>query len=253
MMRWLSIFNSRKHKDGIGMKIPSWIIIDEMKLVKNYRMTTSAPRTPNPDVAEGESSALRKSTVIRLRIPQRRSTRLTPPTPIPTTDEADDLIVQDTIQLSLVEQKSHEELEAKQNEEKVKEHLMAEEIEKLVEGMENVEEHGVDKEEESEEDDYELRIMEEWKHVEESRNTPSPTTIRSPRIHYTLISPNTEKLKELTVNDPPPSSNTPSSSSPKPKLSASQHILSLFKPKTRRFKRYKSFFDELQGRYKYLF
>ncbi|GKF92709.1 hypothetical protein Tco_0279428 [Tanacetum coccineum] len=33
----------------------------------------------------------------------------------------------------------------------------------------------------------------------------------------------------------------------------SQHILSLFKPKTRQFKCYKSFFDELQGRYGYLF
>ncbi|GJU04476.1 hypothetical protein Tco_1120906, partial [Tanacetum coccineum] len=63
----------------------------------------------------------------------------------------------------------------------------------------------------------------------------------------------TEKLQELTINDQPPSSSTPSSSSPKPNLSASQHILSLFKPKTRHFKCYKSFFDELQGRYRYLF
>ncbi|GKD49319.1 hypothetical protein Tco_1278295 [Tanacetum coccineum] len=38
-------------------------------------------------------------TIIRLRIPPRRSTRLTLPTPIPTTDEADDLILQDTLQL----------------------------------------------------------------------------------------------------------------------------------------------------------
>ncbi|GJW44149.1 hypothetical protein Tco_0072948 [Tanacetum coccineum] len=80
----------------------------------------------------------------QLRIPQRRSTRLTPPTPIPTTNEADDIILQDTIQLSLVEQKSREELEAKQNEDKFKEHLMAEEIKKLVEGTENVEENEVD-------------------------------------------------------------------------------------------------------------
>nr|GEW49418.1 hypothetical protein [Tanacetum cinerariifolium] len=40
--------------------------------------------------------------------------------------------------------KSHKELEAKQNEDKVKEHLMAEEIKKLVEGTENVEENEVD-------------------------------------------------------------------------------------------------------------
>ncbi|GKA61815.1 hypothetical protein Tco_0761334 [Tanacetum coccineum] len=68
-----------------------------------------------------------------------RSTQLTPPTPIPTTDEADDLVLQDTLQVSLAEQKSHEELEAKQNVEIVKEHLMAKEIEKFVEGTKNVE------------------------------------------------------------------------------------------------------------------
>ncbi|GKA36907.1 hypothetical protein Tco_0723472 [Tanacetum coccineum] len=70
--------------------------------------TTSAPRSPNPVVAEGESSAPRRSTVIRL--------------------------------LSLAEQKSREELEATQNVEKAKEHLIAEEIEKLVKGSENVDE-----------------------------------------------------------------------------------------------------------------
>ncbi|GKD66885.1 hypothetical protein Tco_1308993, partial [Tanacetum coccineum] len=52
-----------------------------------------------------------------------------------------DLVLQDTLQESLAEQKSHEELEAKQNTEKVKEHLMAEEIEKLVEGSKNVEDN----------------------------------------------------------------------------------------------------------------
>ncbi|GKC61033.1 hypothetical protein Tco_1088631 [Tanacetum coccineum] len=204
-----NIFNSGKNKAGVGMEIPSWMITNEMNLTENYRMTASAPRTPNPDVAKGESSASRKSTVIRLRIPQRRSTRHTLPTPIPTIDEADDIILQDTIQLSLAEQKIREELEANQNEDKVKEHLMAEEIEKLVEGTENVEENEVDsstlrqinnqmiptlEEEESAEDDYELRRKEKGKHVDESRNTPSPTTIRSPRIHSTLISLDTEKL-----------------------------------------------------------
>ncbi|GJQ95911.1 hypothetical protein Tco_0007050 [Tanacetum coccineum] len=101
-----NIFNSRKHKDGVGMKILSWMITDEMKLTENYRMyvvvfvvdvpttqsqpiestqgthrTTSAPRSPNPAVDEGES---------------------------------------------------------------IKEHLITEEIEKLVEGAENVENDEVD-------------------------------------------------------------------------------------------------------------
>nr|GEV67888.1 hypothetical protein [Tanacetum cinerariifolium] len=174
---------------------------------------------------KSESSAPRRSTIIRLYIPLRRSTRLTSPTPIPTTDEADDLVLQDTIQVSLAEHKSHEELEAKQNVETVKEHLMAEEIKKLVEGLENIKENVevassslrnddnqthlgtrleprsdkespevenineisepvniIEEEEELADDDYELKRREKGKHVEEIRNTPSPTTIRYPRI-----------------------------------------------------------------------
>ncbi|GJX59180.1 hypothetical protein Tco_0290570 [Tanacetum coccineum] len=152
-----------KHKDGLGMKISSWMITDEMKLTDHYQMyavvfgvdvpttqsqpiksaqgthrTPSAPRSPNPEIDEEESSALRKSTIIRLCIPQRRSTRLTPPTPIPTTAEADDIILQDTIQLSLAEQKSHDKLEAQQNVQNGEEHLIAEKIQKLVEGAKNV-------------------------------------------------------------------------------------------------------------------
>nr|GEW16453.1 hypothetical protein [Tanacetum cinerariifolium] len=102
-----------KHKDGVGMEIPSWMITDEMKLMENHQMyvlvfgadvrrtqsqpiectkgthrTTSNPRSPNPDVEEGEST--------------------------------------------------------KQNVQKVEEHLIAEEIEKLVERTENVENLEVD-------------------------------------------------------------------------------------------------------------
>ncbi|GKB13374.1 hypothetical protein Tco_0847297 [Tanacetum coccineum] len=139
-----NILNSGKHKDEVSMKIPSWMINDEMKLTENYWMIISAPKSPNPETDKGESSSLRKSTVIRLCIPQRRSTRLTPPTSIPTTTEADDIILQDTIQLSLAEQKSRDELEAKQNIQQVEEHLIAEEIEKLVEGAENVKNVEVD-------------------------------------------------------------------------------------------------------------
>ncbi|GKF96418.1 hypothetical protein Tco_0289153 [Tanacetum coccineum] len=46
---------------------------------------------------------------------------------------------------------------------------------------------------------------------------------------------------------------TPSSSSPSTKLSTTNRLLSLFKAKPARFKRYKSFFQELQGHYGYLF
>nr|GFB79966.1 hypothetical protein [Tanacetum cinerariifolium] len=57
-----------------------------------------------------ESSAPQKTIVIRLRIPPRRSIALTPPTLIPTTGEADDLILQDTLQVTkfMPKRKSHE-------------------------------------------------------------------------------------------------------------------------------------------------
>ncbi|GKB39141.1 hypothetical protein Tco_0884083 [Tanacetum coccineum] len=90
----------------------------------------------------------------------------------------------------------------------------------------------IEEAEESAKNDYELRRWEKGKHVEESRNTPPPTPTRSTGIHSNLISLDTEKLHELTLTDSKSLTSTPSSSSPKPTLSMSQHILSLFKPKT---------------------
>ncbi|GJU27454.1 retrovirus-related pol polyprotein from transposon TNT 1-94 [Tanacetum coccineum] len=71
--------------------------------------------------------------------------------------------------------------------------------------------------------------------------------LRSPRNLSTLVSSDTEKLQELTVTHP-----TPSSGSSAPKLTKTNRLLSLIKAKPNRFKRYKSFFHELQGRYGYL-
>ncbi|GJR83848.1 hypothetical protein Tco_0154633 [Tanacetum coccineum] len=85
-----------------------------------------------------KSSAPKRSTVIHFRLPKRRSTRLTPPALVPTIDKADEMILQDTLQVSLAEHKSREEQEARENVELVKEHLASVEIEKMVEGSENV-------------------------------------------------------------------------------------------------------------------
>ncbi|GKE01584.1 hypothetical protein Tco_1389567 [Tanacetum coccineum] len=152
----------------------------------------------------------------------RRPTRLTPPSPIPTVDKADEIILQDILQVILAEHKSREEQEARENMELVNKHLASVEIEKTEKG----------------------------KIVEDFRSTPFPTPIRSPRIHTDLVSSHTEKLQELTITD---TTLTPSSSSLNTKLSTTNRLLSLFKAKPARFKRYKSFFQELQGRYGYLF
>ncbi|GJZ45617.1 retrovirus-related pol polyprotein from transposon TNT 1-94 [Tanacetum coccineum] len=248
------------------MQIPAWMITDEMKQTEHYWMyaevfgidvpltqsqptesthgthrTTSAPRSPNPDKEAAKSSAPRRSTVIRLRIPKRRSTRLTPPAPVPTVDKADEMILQDTLQVSLAEHKSRKEQEARENVALVDEHLASEEIEKMVDGQENIV------------DDSSIPRNDE-PNIPGTRIEPRSNK-ESPEVELTKETPVVEitnvviPVNELT--DTPHT--TSSSSSPHKKLAKTNRLLSLFKTKPTRFKRYKSFFYELQGRYGYLF
>ncbi|GKB60853.1 hypothetical protein Tco_0917039 [Tanacetum coccineum] len=145
------------------MRIPAWMITEEMKQTEHYRMyaevfgldvpltqsqpiestqgthrTTSAPRSPNPITEAAELSAPKQSTMIRFRLPERRLTRLTPLALVPTTDKADEMQLQDTLQVSLAEHKSREEQEAIENVALVNEHLATTEIDKLVDDSENV-------------------------------------------------------------------------------------------------------------------
>ncbi|GJW09281.1 hypothetical protein Tco_1575108 [Tanacetum coccineum] len=75
---------------------------------------------------------------------------------------------------------------------------------------------------------YELKKRDKGKIIEESRSTPFPIPIRSPRIHTDLVSSDIEKLQELmeTVTKI-----TPSSRSCNTKLSHTNQLLSLFKAK----------------------
>nr|GEV59926.1 hypothetical protein [Tanacetum cinerariifolium] len=93
-----SIFNLGKNKEGVGMKIPSWMVTDETKLTQYYCMYAEAFG------------------------------------------------------------KSRDDFEAHQNVKKVKEHLVAEEIEKMVEKI-VVEQpmNVIEEEDETAEEDYELR------------------------------------------------------------------------------------------------
>ncbi|GJT28722.1 hypothetical protein Tco_0908997 [Tanacetum coccineum] len=194
-----------------------------------------------------ESSAPKRSTMIHFRLPKRRSTCLTTPSLVPTVDKADEMILQDTLQVSLAEHKSQEEQEARENVELVKEHLASLEIEKMVEGSKNVIDDSLlprndepkipstrleprsdkespeveitndkeveitndveveitnvvihvnvkEEEEEITDEVYELKRKEKGKIVKDSRSTPFPTPIRSPRIHTDLVSLDTEKL-----------------------------------------------------------
>ncbi|GKE88577.1 hypothetical protein Tco_1566052, partial [Tanacetum coccineum] len=154
-----NIFNSGRHKDKVGMQIPDWMITEEMKHTEHYRMyaevfgldvpltqsqpiestqgthrTPRAPRSPTLKKDTSESSAPKRSTVIHFCLPESRSIRLTPPAPVPTVNKADEMILQDTLQISLAEHKSRKEQEARENVELVNKHLASKEIEKMMEG-----------------------------------------------------------------------------------------------------------------------
>ncbi|GKE72645.1 hypothetical protein Tco_1534686, partial [Tanacetum coccineum] len=189
-----------------------------------------------------------------------QSGSLTPPALVLTIDKADEMILQDTLQVSLAEHKSHEEQEARENVALVDEHLASEEIEKMVDEQENIVEIAKEKEveitkeqeveiiketsavditniiipvnvtnedEEITDEVYELKRREKGKIVEETRKLPIPTPIRSLRIHTNLVSSDTEKLQELT-NTP---HTTSSSSSSHKTLSKTNRLLSLIMPR----------------------
>ncbi|GJY05441.1 hypothetical protein Tco_0371381 [Tanacetum coccineum] len=269
-----NIFNSGRHKDKVGMQIPDWMITEEMKHTEHYRMYTKVfgldvPLT-QPQTTESTQGTHRTPSA------PRRSTRLTPPALVPTVDKEDEMILQDTLQVSLAEHKSREEQEARENVELVNKHLASEEIEKMVKGLENVIDdslHPRNDEPKIPDTRLEPRSDKESPEVEitndeevEITNVVIPVNVneeedeitdevyelkrRSPRTHTNLVSSDTEKLQELTVTD---TQTTSSSRSPNTKLYKTNRPLSLFKAKPARFKRYKNFFQELQGHYTYLF
>ncbi|GJY02406.1 hypothetical protein Tco_0360558 [Tanacetum coccineum] len=244
------------------MQIPAWMITDEMKLTEHYRMS------PNPDKEVAESSAPRRSIVIHLRIPERRSTRLTPPAPVPTIDKADEMILQDTLQVSLVKHKSHEEQEARENVALVDEHLASEEIKKMVDGQENiVDDSSIPRNDESNipgtridprsdkespkveiAKEKEVEIAKE-KEVEISKekeveltNVVIPINVNDEDEEitnevYELKRREKGKIKLSELTDTPHT--TSSSSSPHKKLAKTNRLLLLFKTKPTHFKRYK--------------
>nr|GEV82921.1 Gag-protease polyprotein [Tanacetum cinerariifolium] len=158
-----------------------------------------------------------RSTVIRLRLPQRKSTSLIPPAPVLMVDKAEELILKDTLQ----------------------------EIEKMVEG----EEHVVDDSSIPRNDEHNIPGI----RLEPKSDKKSPEVGITDVIVPVNVYDEEEEADEITDEELTVPHTTPSSSSPSNKLSHTNRLLSLFKFKPARFKRYKSFFQELQGRYEYLF
>nr|GEU47675.1 hypothetical protein [Tanacetum cinerariifolium] len=96
-----SIFNSEKNKEHVGIRIPEWMLMKEMKLTKYYQLL------PYPVEQQGVLSAPHKPIIIRIR----RRSQSDYETPILTSTEIDITI---------------------------EENLVNEEIEKIVEGNDDV-------------------------------------------------------------------------------------------------------------------
>ncbi|GJY73768.1 hypothetical protein Tco_0478199 [Tanacetum coccineum] len=124
----------------------------------------------------------------------RQSARLTPPVPVPSAEKADEMILQDMIQVSLAEHKSREEQEARENValEKEEETTKDTEVEPdkdtpMVDVTNIVPPVNVDDEEDEIIDEvFELRRRVKGKNVEETRISPIPSPTRSPRNLSTL-------------------------------------------------------------------
>ncbi|GJU38407.1 hypothetical protein Tco_1191364 [Tanacetum coccineum] len=102
-----NIFNSGRNKNKVGMRIPAWMITEEMKQTEHYRMYVE---------------------VFGLDVPLTQSQ--------PT--ESTQGTYRTTSAPSLAEHKNHEEQEARENVALVSEHLASVEIDKLVDDSENV-------------------------------------------------------------------------------------------------------------------
>ncbi|GKA14118.1 hypothetical protein Tco_0693764 [Tanacetum coccineum] len=225
------------------MRIPAWMITEEMKQTEHYRMyaevfgqdvpltqlqptestqgthrTTSTPRSPNPITEAAELSAPKRSTVIRFRLSERRSTRsLHHQLQVPTADKCYEMLLQDrhdsspprnddtTIPGTRLELRSDKESsEVEITKEKEVEIMKETEVEFVAKTLE----------------------------LTSDKASPEVEITKENEEDITNIVP--LKLYELTVTH-----TTPSSSSPHTKFTKTNRLLSLLKTKPTRFKRYK--------------
>ncbi|GJW59191.1 hypothetical protein Tco_0105922 [Tanacetum coccineum] len=213
-----NIFNSGKNKDEGRMKLRDWMLIEAMKLTNHYKMsdavfrvdvpttqsqpiestqgihrTPSALKSPNHVTTKGESSAPCKSTVIRFRVPRRQD----PETPIPIVAELNHLLDEtenvdvDNFMSDILN--NQEDPITKIDPGSYKESPDVKNDVDLVIVTANEEE------EESAGDEFELRRRVKGNGIEETRSSPPPTPIRSPRTHIAPLSTDKETLQEVMV------------------------------------------------------
>ncbi|GJW92859.1 hypothetical protein Tco_0172531 [Tanacetum coccineum] len=167
-----------------------WMITEEMKHTKHYRMyaevfgldvplNQSQPTESTQGTHRTHSAPSVQSTLKRIQQSQVLQNDLY------------EMILQDTLQVSLAEHKSREEQEARENVELVNKHLASEEIEKL--------EPRSDKEspEVKSTNDEEVEVTKVVIPVNVNEEEDEITDKVSPRSHTNLVSSDTKKLQEL--------------------------------------------------------
>ncbi|GJT40369.1 copia protein [Tanacetum coccineum] len=178
-----NIFNSGRHKDRVGMKIPDWMISYEMTHTEHYRMYAEVFRIDVP-LTQSQPTESSQGTHRTPSTP-RRSTRLTPPALVPIVDKADEMILKDTLKNviddSPIPRNVDQNISGTWLEPRSDKESLEVEITNVV-ILVNVNEE----EEELTDEVYELKRREKGMIIEESKSTPSPTPIRSPRIHTDL-------------------------------------------------------------------
>ncbi|GKB11991.1 hypothetical protein Tco_0845914 [Tanacetum coccineum] len=214
--------------EGIYYSLSSSCLLQSIRTIFKDSHQISSIQEEQEQIVPLTQSQLTGSTQGTYRIPNAL---------VPSVEKSDEMILQDMIQ-----------------------HLAAEEIEKLVEDHENVDDSSpprnddtsipwpldkdtpmvdftnivppvdvYDEEDEITDEVFELRRRVKGKNVEETRISPIPSPTRSPKNLSALVSLDTEKLQELTVTHP-----TPSAGSSEPKLTKNQSfsIIKRFMPRT---------------------
>nr|GEY06200.1 hypothetical protein [Tanacetum cinerariifolium] len=171
------------------------ILITQSQLIESTQgaiVTPSIPKLPNPSKQQGESTAQRKLTIIKIL--RRRQLDLV--SPILTTIKIDVTNINKAVQMILATARSIEDFETHQAVKKVEEHLIDEEIENIIKVNDDVDKNKfVDDILNNQEDpstrgriSYGCFDKEEREGIIEITDTSLTTTPRSPRTHTYFLS-----------------------------------------------------------------
>ncbi|GJU78011.1 hypothetical protein Tco_1275081 [Tanacetum coccineum] len=217
-----NIFNSGRNKNKVGMRIPPWMITEEMKLTEHYKMYAEVFGLDVPMIhlaeqkSHEEQEARENMALVAEHLAAEEIEKLVEESE--NDDDSsptrhDDTSIPGT-RIELRSDKESPEVEIVQ--EKDEETSKDTEVEPNIVIPVNVD----DEDDEITDEVFELRRMAKGKNVEESRISPIPSPTRSPRNLSTLVSPDTKKLQELTVTR-----STPSSGSSVSKITKTNRLL----------------------------